>query len=107
VSELNPSFASGKATLAATLLFQGKKSEALVAVEQEPDEAWRFSILPMVYWDLGRHEESDAALSHLEKKYATSFAYNIARLHAYRGEINAAFDWLERAYRQRNLGMSH
>jgi tetratricopeptide (TPR) repeat protein len=105
VSELKPSYASGKAMLAATLLFQGKKTEALAAVEQEPDEAWRFSISPIVYWDLGRRGESDAALSYLEKKYAAGSAYNIAEMRAYRGETDAAFDWLERAYRQRDPGM--
>jgi adenylate cyclase len=105
VSELNPSYASAKAMLAVTLLFQGKKTEALAAVEQEPDEAWRFSISPIVYWDLGKRDESDAALSHLEKKYAAGSAYNIAEMRAYRGEINAAADWLDRAYRQRDPGM--
>ena len=38
VSELNPSYADSKAQLATILLFQGRKSEAFDAVQQEPDE---------------------------------------------------------------------
>jgi tetratricopeptide (TPR) repeat protein len=104
--ELSPSFAGAKAMLALTLLFQGKKSDALEVVEQEPDEAWRYSVSPIVYWDLGRRGDSDAALRHLEHKFAASFAYQIAQIHAYRGEIDDAFNWLERAYRQRDGGMT-
>ena len=106
VSELSPSHAGAKAFLAATLLFQGKKSEALTVVEQEPDEARRFCVSPIVYWDLGRRAESDAALSHLEKTHALGFAYNIAQMYAYRGEVDAAFAWMERAFRQRDAAMA-
>jgi adenylate cyclase len=105
VSELKASFAGAKAFLAATLLFQGKKSEALTVVEQEPDETRRLCVSPIVYWDSGRRADSDAALSHLEKTYALGFAYNIAQIHAYRGEVEAAFAWLERAFRQRDAAM--
>jgi len=35
--------------------------------------------------------------------YAVSF--QIAAAHAWRGEIDAAFDWLERAYRERDPGL--
>ena len=106
VSELNPSYAGAKAFLAATLLYQGKKAEALLAAQQEPDESWKFAILPIIYWDLARHGDSDAVLRQLESKYAEGMAYNIAQVHAYRGEVGAAFEWLEKAYRQRDSGMT-
>ncbi len=106
ISELVPSYASSRALEAAALLLQGKKEQALDAVEQEPDEAWKISISPIVYWDLGRKRESDAALRQLEEKFAASSAYNIAQMHAYRDEVEAAFRWLERAYRQRDPGMT-
>jgi TolB-like protein/Flp pilus assembly protein TadD len=106
ISELVPSYASSRALEAAALLLQGKKKQALEAVEQEPDEAWKISISPIVYWDLGRKRESDAALRQLEEKFAASSAYNIAQMRAYRGEVEAAFRWLDRAYRQRDGGMT-
>jgi hypothetical protein len=72
----------------------------------EPDEAWRLSVLPIVYWTMGRRAESDRTLHQLEQKYAPGSAYNIAEMYAYRGEVDAAFRWLHRAYRQRDPGMT-
>ena len=62
--------------------------------------------MPIIYWDLARHNESDAALEHLESSYANNLAYNIAEMRAYRGEIDAAFHWLDKAYRERDSGMT-
>jgi len=103
--DLNPSNGGAKAYLAATLLYQGKMPEALSAAEQEPDAGWRSAILPIVYWELGRRSDSDSALSHLANTYAEGMAYNVAEAHAYRGEVDAAFAWLDRAYRLRDPGM--
>jgi adenylate cyclase len=105
VLELNPSSAGAKAAIALTLLYQGKKAEALHLAEQEPDERFRSAVLPIVYWELGRRSDSDRALSHFESTYTDAAAYDVAALHAYRGEVDAAFAWLDRAYRQRDAGM--
>jgi hypothetical protein len=39
---------------------------------------------------------ADLALANVEKKYAETGACDIARIHAYRGEIEVAFSWLGR-----------
>jgi hypothetical protein len=51
---------------------------------------------------LGHKAEADAALLDIEKKYAEqrASAFSIAKIHAFRGEINEAFFWLDRAQRQ-------
>src|SRR6266478_1664598 len=103
--ELNPVFAGGRSQLGLALLFMGRPAEALIAAEKEPEEAWKLITLPAAYWALGRRTESDAALGEFTKKYAAGSAYQIAQLHAYRGEVDAAFEWLDRAYRQRDGGI--
>jgi serine/threonine protein kinase len=103
--ELNPAYAGAGARLAYSLLLTGKPLEALTAAEAEADESWRLSTLPAVYWALGRRFESDQTLRQLEQKYAAGCAYNIAHMYAYRAEVDAAFAWLDRAYRQRDGGM--
>jgi hypothetical protein len=50
---------------------------------------------------LGRHIESDRMLAHVAE-FGDTYASYVAEVHAFRGEPNAAFDWLERAYRARN-----
>ena len=41
----------------------------------------------------------------LESKYAGDSAFQIAEAHAFRGEVDLAFEWLERAYDQRDGGV--
>ena len=50
-----------------------------------------------------RRAESDAALARATTAHAHRWAYGIAEVHAYRGEIDRAFAWLDRAYRQKDV----
>jgi hypothetical protein len=54
----------------------------------------------------GRHAESDKALGELIAKSGTKNAFQIAEVHGYRGERDSAFEWLERAYTQRDSGLT-
>ena len=103
--ELNPDFAGGHASLSGSLLYMRRYAEALAAVQKEADEGERLANLPMVYWAMGRHAESDAALSQLKEKYGAVSAYEIAEVHAFRGEADAAFQWLELAYQQHDADL--
>lgn len=47
-----------------------------------------------------------AALQELIEKYSEDSAYQIAEVYAVRGEVDRAFDWLERAYAQRDGGLT-
>jgi hypothetical protein len=88
------------------LLLQGKPEAALREMQQEKEEIWRLSGLPLVYHALGRQSESDAALADFKSRYGGEMAYQIAEVHAFRGEADLAFEWLERAYDQRDGGVS-
>lgn len=44
-----------------------------------------------------RGAESDAALDELIRKYGRTTPYNVAYTLAFRGEIDRAFEWLEKA----------
>ena len=103
--ELNPEFAGGHASLSGSLLYLHRYPEALAAVQKEADEGERLANLPMIYWAMGRRAESDAALSRLQEEYGAVSAYEIAEVHAFRGEADAALQWLDRAYRQRDADL--
>ncbi len=49
--------------------------------------------------------ESDAALSELIAKYHEGGAYQIAQVYAFRNQSDEAFEWLDRAYAQRDGGL--
>ncbi len=55
---------------------------------------------------LRQRTESQQALDEAIAKTAHAAAYQIAEVFAWRGETNQAFEWLQRAYRQRNGGQS-
>jgi hypothetical protein len=38
-------------------------------------------------------------------KYSAGAAFQIAQVYAYRGESDKSFEWLERAYQQRDSGL--
>lgn len=97
--DLNPKHPGAHSGLAISLLYLGKMDEALAAAENDSDEDARLKALSLIYWAMGRRTDSDAALSTLEGKFADDDPFNIASVHAYRGEADATFRWLDRAYK--------
>src|SRR5690606_13031080 len=79
------------------LLLKGETENALQAMQQEPYELLQLLGLTMVNYSLGNTEASNLTLHQLISKHATEAAYNIAHVLAWRGEIDAAFEWLEKA----------
>ena len=61
----------------------------------------------MIHHALGRPTESDAALHALIDGFGWTAAYQIAEAYAYRNEVDKAFEWLERAYAQRDPGVTY
>lgn len=105
VIELAPNMSGAPSALAQVLLLLGNREEALATVVNETDELSRLTVSVTAYWALGRKTDSDNALHQLETRFADVGAFAIATAHAYRNETNATFEWLERAYRQRDPGM--
>lgn len=60
----------------------------------------------LAYFALGRRAGANAVLSEMECLDATTHASNIAGALAYRGEINQAFAWLDRAYQQHEASLA-
>jgi len=77
-------------------LLRGDANGALAAFEQESIEVFRLIGLPMAWHALGRKTESDAALADLLAKYERDTTYNVAGIHAFRGEPDRSFAWLEK-----------
>ena len=104
--ELDPERQYVHNLLGQVYLAQSHPQDALAEMEREPDLNWRLHGLALAYHGLGRKKESDAALAECVAKYHAGMAFQIAEVHAYRGEANLAFEWLERAYAQRDGGLA-
>ena len=61
-------------------------------------EVWRRIGLPMAYFALGRHAESDAALAELIKVHERERGLQHRLCAAFRGEVDQAFEWLARRW---------
>jgi serine/threonine protein kinase/Tfp pilus assembly protein PilF len=105
--EINPEYPSAHSLLGQVYLAQSRPQEALAEMQQEPEALWwRLQGLALAYHALGRKKEADAALAELIAKFHAEAAYQIAEVYAFRGEADRAFEWLERAYAQRDGGLS-
>jgi hypothetical protein len=58
-----------------------------------------------VYHALGRSKEADGTLVEFIRECRDVGAFQIATVYAYRTETDKAFEWLERAYKQRDTGL--
>ena len=96
VLSLSPGNGIAHYQVGVALLLRGDANGALAEFEQEPVEVFRMIGLPMAYHALGRKAESDAALAELIAKYEKDTIYNIGGIHAFRGEADRAFEWLEK-----------
>jgi tetratricopeptide (TPR) repeat protein len=103
--DLNPQAAFVHVTLGKILIAEAKPQQALAEIEKEPNDWERLTARALVYHTLGREPDSNAALASLIAKHDTDSAYQIAEVYAFRGEADEAFEWLERAYEQRDAGL--
>ena len=103
--ELDPNSTGWHRWVGENLFLQGKSDEALREMEREPDEGERLAGLSLVYHTLGRRADADSALGLLKKNYADE-CFTIAKAHAWRGENDLAFDWLDRTYARREPGLA-
>jgi tetratricopeptide (TPR) repeat protein len=84
---------------------QGRPQDALPKIELVRYDPARAFLYAIAYYALGRQRESDAALSDLIAKYHAGSAYQIAEIYAFRNQSDEAFEWLDRAYAQRDSGL--
>lgn len=104
--ELSPSAGGIRSLLGTVFVHAGDPETALEVIRDEPVEPWRLIALSMAQHALGRTTEADATLAELIKKYERDWAFNIAYVVAYRGEVDRAFEWLERAASYEDAGLS-
>ena len=106
VVELNPAAPWAHAGLGLSYLLENKFEEAATAAQAEAGEWARLLIVSCARWGQKRVTESDAALAQLTANESETAAYQIAEVYAFRGDKDRAFEWLERARRQRDPGLA-
>jgi TolB-like protein len=104
--EINPESAYALNDLATLQMLEGNLADAAATVRKIPGSLFLLTSLAMLEHAQGHAKESQQAL---EQAIATSgqfAAYQIAEAYAWQGDKDKAFEWLERAYRQQDGGLT-
>ena len=90
-------FGGGDLELSKILLLKGKPQAALDAFGENRTEQRRLYVAALALHDLGRSEESAAAIALILESSAPRIHWTIAKVYAWTGQIDAAFDAIYKA----------
>ncbi|HEX2790695.1 MAG TPA: tetratricopeptide repeat protein [Steroidobacteraceae bacterium] len=100
--QIAPEYATGHYFLGETLMLQGHLDAALAEFSKETLDDGQLEGSAMAQFAAGRKADSDAQLAKAIRHNGASWASEIARVYAFRGEKDHAFEWLDRAYEARD-----
>jgi serine/threonine protein kinase/tetratricopeptide (TPR) repeat protein len=106
VIKLNPEFPTTHYRLGLIYLAQSNPQAALTEMERETEPLWQGLGFALAYHTAGKKKEADTALAKFIEKHRDEAAFQAAEIYAYRGETDKVFEWLERAYQQRDSGLT-
>jgi adenylate cyclase len=105
--EINSQFPTAHYRLGLIQLLKGNTSVAIEEIKKEVVDDWRMQGLAMAYYLLGNKKEADLLLESFIREYHTISAFQIAEIYACRNDTDNVFKWLEKAYEQRDGGLSN
>jgi TolB-like protein/DNA-binding winged helix-turn-helix (wHTH) protein/Flp pilus assembly protein TadD len=106
VISLNPDFVVAYAERGFALYGLGDLQSARASCESKPDNWVSQQCLAIVYDKLGRRADAEAELAKMKSAYADSLAFEYAGVYAQWGDRARALDWLDKAVRLRESGLT-
>jgi len=88
------------------LLETGDVDGALAALEKVPGEGQRLQGLALIYETIGDRKRSTEALEQLVAA-GRRWTFEITEAYSFRGELDKAFEWIDRAIERRDRGLRH
>jgi TolB-like protein/DNA-binding winged helix-turn-helix (wHTH) protein len=99
---LSPSAMGGHGVIGEIMLLQGNARAALAEVRLETEPAWRLHVQSLAYHALGQSAASVAALTEMIERHGNNWASFVVEEAAFRGDIDLAFEWLDKAAQLRD-----
>ena len=87
-------------------LLQGRPEEALTFCHRVTAERIKTPCIAQAEYSAGHKVEAESALAELLRTGAASNTYAIAQTYAWRGEIDKAFEWFDKAVLVRDAGVT-
>jgi len=97
---ISPTYVFGHYILGNILTMQGRE-ESVAECQLEVPEGGQLTCLAKAYYKLGRAKEADTMLTVAMQLHGLDHAYWIASVFGYIRQEDRAFEWLDRAYRQK------
>ena len=99
--ELQPNNTGTYVILATIEVMRGNAPAALAAAEQEADPEDRAVAIALARQAGADRRSADAALRKLVDEHGDSYPWGVARVYALRNEADRTFEWLDRAWKNR------
>ena len=103
--ELNPELPGVRAYRARIKIIQENPDSALKESDQEVDPFWKRYSRILALSAQENHEQAEALLEQMIVDDGHRAAYQITEILAFRGDIDRAFEWFQRAHDQKDSGM--
>jgi adenylate cyclase len=104
--EISPGHLLASDYMCQCLVAQGRHEEALALAAGIRSGWLRLWCTAVAQHGLGHERESKEALDALIARYPDQATYQIAEVHAWRGDADRAFEWLERAFQSHDTGLN-
>ena len=104
--ELEPTGQIYHSVLTQLEIQRGDPKAALAAAWQEPAGVWRIVALAFARQVVNDRAAADAALQNLVDTFGGQAAYQIAQVYALRRDADKTFEWLDRAWTNRDPGVN-
>jgi adenylate cyclase len=95
------------ADLALVLAAQGKREEALIENELEPESMNKALVRPIVLHALGRATQAERSLLEAETRYGREYSTYLGVIFASRGDLTRAFEYWDRAFRAHDPDLAY
>jgi len=106
ILDLNPNRSVAHMILGRILLLKGDPAAAHEEMLREPEGYWRHYGIAFSLYALGQRDDAGVALRYLIDEFGEEGPFQIAEIHAFRGEIDEAFAALNRAYEVGDPGLT-
>jgi TolB-like protein/Tfp pilus assembly protein PilF len=105
-SALDPEFLATSEYRGLSYIGLGEFDKARAACELRPEYWGAQWCLAIAYEKLGRHADAQASLTKLQGMQGDAASYQYATIYAQRGDVAQALEWLEKALRVRDPGVT-
>jgi TolB-like protein/lipoprotein NlpI len=105
--ELEPQYHWAQFNLGKSYLFKGEAARALKEIEKNPSNVYRDVGLVLAYTTLGREAEAQVVLQRLIRLEGERNPVWVAEAYAWRDERELAFEWLEKGFVQKDVGLAY